>query len=80
MLVYTLVQLVEVGLFGAVLAYGLVVGRPSLALLGGGLLLGKAITNILGPEGGTVLRRSLVGYGAAAVFFGLGEAALRLVR
>jgi hypothetical protein len=38
------------------------------ALLAGGFLIGKAILNILWPEGGTVYRRSLIGYGVAAVF------------
>lgn len=70
--VYTLVQLFEVGLFGAVLAYGILSRRPSIALLGGGLLLGKAILNILAPEGGTVLRRSIAGYTVAAVYVAAG--------
>ncbi|MGH7866327.1 MAG: hypothetical protein ACREP9_01555 [Candidatus Dormibacteraceae bacterium] len=63
---YTLFQLVEVGLFGAVLIFGLLEHRPSVALFGGGLLIGKAVLNILSAEGGTVVRRSLVGYGLGA--------------
>jgi len=38
------------------------------ALLGGGFLIGKVILNILWPEGGSVYRRSLIGYGVAGVF------------
>jgi hypothetical protein len=41
---------------------------PILTLLGGGYLIGKAILNILAPEGGSVYRRSLIGYGFAAVY------------
>ena len=59
---YTAVQLLEVALFGAVLGYGILAHLPSLAVLGGGLLIGKAVLNILAPEGGTVLRRSLAAY------------------
>ena len=66
--VYTLVQLLEVALFGGVLILGLLVHRPSVAVFGGGLLIGKAVLNILAPEGGTVLRRSLVGYGLGAIY------------
>jgi hypothetical protein len=66
--VYTFVQLIEVALFGAVLMLGLLTHRPSVAVLGGGLLIGKAVLNILAPEGGTVLRRSLVAYGLGAVY------------
>ena len=72
MALYTLMQLGEVALFGAVLLYGMLTGHPSLAVLGGGLLLGKAVLNILAPEGGSLLRRSLVGYGLGAVFTLLG--------
>jgi len=52
---YTFVQLAETALFAAVLLYGLLIWRPSLAALGGGLLVGKATLNILWPEGGTLL-------------------------
>ena len=69
---YTVVQLFEVVLFGAVLGYGILEHRPSLALLGGGLLIGKAVLNILAPEGGTVLRRSLAAYVLGAVYCGVG--------
>jgi len=33
-----------------------------------GFLIGKAILNILAPEGGSVYRRSLIGYAIAGVF------------
>jgi hypothetical protein len=68
MRLYTLVQLAEVLLFCAVLMAGVVTHRPSVVVFGGGLLLGKAVLNILAPEGGTVVRRSVIGYGLGAVF------------
>jgi hypothetical protein len=77
---YTAVQLVEVLLFGAVLLYGLLSHRPSLAVLGGGLLLGKATLNGLAPEGGTVLRRSILGYGLAALYVIAGVVLVKLGR
>jgi len=72
---YTFVQLFEVLLFGAVVIYGTLATpdrHPSLVVAGAGLLLGKAVLNILAPEGGSLIRRSLVGYAAGAVFAGLG--------
>jgi len=48
---YTLLQFFEVGLFGALLMYGILSHHPSVAVLAGGLLIGKAILNILVPEG-----------------------------
>jgi hypothetical protein len=69
---YTLMQLFEVVLFGAVLGYGVLAHWPSLALLGGGLLIGKAILNILAPEGGTVLRLSVAAYALGAVYVAAG--------
>ena len=72
---YTFVQLFEVLLFGGVVIYGTLATpdrHPSLAVAGAGLLLGKAVLNILAPEGGSLIRRSLVGYAAGAVFAGLG--------
>lgn len=68
MKIYTFVQLLETALFAAVLLYGLLVHRPALAALGGGLLVGKATLNILWPEGGTLLRRSIVGYAVGAIY------------
>jgi hypothetical protein len=65
---YTLLQLVEVLVFSAVLMFGVLVRSPSIAILGGGFLIGKAVLNILAPEGGTVYRRSLIGYGLGAIY------------
>ncbi|OLC24060.1 MAG: hypothetical protein AUH40_09400 [Chloroflexi bacterium 13_1_40CM_65_17] len=72
---YTLLQLVEVLVFGAVLMFGVLVRSPSLAILGGGFLIGKAVLNILAPEGGTVYRRSLIGYALGAIYVVIGIAA-----
>ena len=75
MRLYTAVQLAEVTLFFAVLVISLVPTpdtHPSLAIVGGGLLVGKAVLNILSPEGGTLLRRSLIGYGLGAIFIAAG--------
>jgi hypothetical protein len=69
---YTVVQLLEVLLFAAVLGYGVLEHRPSIAVLGGGLLIGKAVLNILAPEGGTVLRRSLAGYTLGGIYVAAG--------
>jgi len=65
---YTLVQLVEVLVFGAVLLFGVMVRSPSIAILGGGFLIGKAVLNILAPEGGTVYRRSVIGYALGGIY------------
>ena len=67
-----MVQLFELALFAAVLGYGILSHRPSLAFLGGGLLVGKATLNILAPEGGTVIRRSLAGYFLGAIYAAAG--------
>ena len=72
---YTLLQLVEVLVFGAVLMFGILVRSPSVAILGGGFLIGKAVLNILAPEGGTVYRRSLIGYALGAIYVVIGVAA-----
>ena len=74
MRLYTLVQVAEVVLFCAVLMAGVLTHRPSVVVFGGGLLVGKAVLNILAPEGGTVVRRSVIGYGLGAVFTLLGLA------
>jgi hypothetical protein len=65
---YTLLQLFEVAVASIVLLIGVLKGWGPVALLGGGFLVGKAILNILWPEGGTVYRRSVIGYGVAGVF------------
>ncbi len=65
---YTLLQLLEVVLAATVLLYGVLAHSAAVTLLGGGFLIGKAILNILAPEGGTVYRRSLIGYTVAGIF------------
>jgi hypothetical protein len=64
----TLLQLLEVLAAAAVLLIGVLTRSGPVALLGGGFLIGLAIVNILAPEGGTVYRRSLIGYSVAAIF------------
>jgi hypothetical protein len=76
--VYTAVQLLEVLLFAGILLYGLLAHRPSLAILGAGLLVGKAVLNVLAPEGGTVLRRSVLGYGVGAIYVVVGVLLVKL--
>ena len=68
MAVYTALQLFEVLVASAILLFGVLRNSPTTALLGGGYLIGKAILNILVPEGGTVYRRSFIGYGFAALY------------
>jgi hypothetical protein len=69
---YTLLQLVEVLAFSIVLLFGVLVRSPSIAILGGGFLIGKAVLNILAPEGGSVYRRSLIGYALGGAFVVIG--------
>ena len=76
---YTLLQLVEVLIFGAVLMIGILVRSPSIAILGGGFLIGKSVLNILAPEGGTVYRRSLIGYGLGAIYVVIGIVAVHFL-
>lgn len=68
MAVYTALQLFEVLVASAIVLYGVLSKSPILTLLGAGYLIGKAILNVLAPEGGSVYRRSLIGYGFAAVY------------
>ena len=77
---YTFVQLLEVAIFGGVLLYGVLSHHPSVTVLGGGLLIGKAVLNILAPEGGTVYRRSLVGYALGLLFTLVGVAAAHFIQ
>jgi hypothetical protein len=72
---YTLLQLVEVLAFSVVLMFGVLVRSPSIAILGGGFLIGKAVLNILAPEGGTLYRRSVIGYTLGGIFVVIGVAA-----
>ncbi|GAC1654879.1 MAG: hypothetical protein NVS9B1_06840 [Candidatus Dormibacteraceae bacterium] len=79
MRVYTVVQLGEIALFAAVMIYALLATpdrHPSLALAAGGLLVGKAVLNVLAPEGGSVIRRSIIGYSVGALFAAAGIALL----
>ena len=66
---YTALQLFETAVFTAVAVYGITAHHPSVAFVGIGLLVGKAVMNIL-PRRLSVTGRSLVGYG-----IGLGLAA-----
>ena len=68
MAAYTLLQLLEVAVASVIVLFGVLTHSGPVTLLGAGLLIGKAVLNILWPEGGSVYRRSLVGYGVAAVF------------
>ena len=68
MSVYTALQLFEVLAASAVLLYGVLTRSPIITLLGGGYLIGKALLNILAPEGGTVYRRSIIAYALAGLY------------
>jgi hypothetical protein len=65
---YTALQLFEVLVAAAIVLFGVMTKSPILALLGAGYLIGKAVLNILALEGGSVYRRSLIGYAIAAIF------------
>jgi len=69
---YTLLQLVEVLVASVVLLYGVLSRSATITVLGGGFLMGKAILNILAPEGGSVYRRSLIGYFVGGIFVLIG--------
>ena len=73
---YTLLQLLEVLVASAVLLTGVLTRLSTIAIIGGGFLIGKAVLNILAPEGGTVYRRSLIGYALGAVFVIIGITAV----
>jgi hypothetical protein len=73
---YTLLQLVEVLLSSAVLMYGVLTRSSAITVLGGGFLIGKAILNILAPEGGSIYRRSLIGYALGGTFVLIGIVAI----
>lgn len=68
MAAYTLLQLLEVAVAAAIVLIGVLGHSVAFTLLGAGFLVGKAILNILAPEGGSVYRRSLIGYAIAAIF------------
>jgi len=79
MAAYTLLQLVEVLLMSGVVMFGVLSHSSTLTVLGGGFLLGKAILNILAPEGGSVYRRSVIGYAVGAVFVLIGIVAIHFM-
>jgi len=64
----TLLQLIEIVVAAAILLLGVLTHSGPVALLGGGFLVGIAILNILAPEGGSIYRRSLIGYTLAGLF------------
>ena len=65
---YTLLQLLEVLVACSVVMFGVVARSPSFVLLGAGFLIGKAVLNILAPEGGSVYRRSMIGYVLGGIY------------
>jgi hypothetical protein len=73
---YTLLQLLEVFVASVVLVTGVVTRQGTIAIIGGGFLVAKAVLNILAPEGGTVYRRSLIGYALGALFVIIGIVAV----
>jgi hypothetical protein len=75
---YTLLQLVEVLFASAVLMFGVLTRSSSITILGGGFLIGKAVLNILAPEGGTVYRRSVIGYVLGGIFVLIGLVAVHV--
>ena len=76
---YTLLQLIEVAVAAGILLVGVLARSAPVSILGGGLLMGKAILNILWPEGGSVYRRSVIGYAVAGLFVLGGIAAYHFV-
>jgi hypothetical protein len=65
---YTLLQLIEVLIGSAVLMFGVLTRASTIIVAAGGFLIGKAVLNILAPEGGSVYRRSLIGYALGGLF------------
>jgi hypothetical protein len=68
MAAYTLLQLIEVAAASGIVLVGVLGHSVAVTLLGVGFLIGKAILNILAPEGGSVYRRSLIGYAVGGAF------------
>jgi len=64
----TLLQLIEVVIAAAILLLGVLRHSGPISILGGGLLIGIAVTGLLAPEGGTIYRRAIVGYSIAGAF------------
>ncbi len=65
-----LIQLGETVLFAGIAAFGILGRHPIIALVGAGLLTGKAITNLL-PLRIRYQRRAWAGYATGGLFFGL---------
>ena len=78
MAAYTLLQLLEVFFAGAILMFGVLTHSAAVTVLGGGFLIGKAILNILAPEGGTVYRRSVIGYVIGGIYVLIGVVAIHV--
>ena len=76
---YTLLQLVEVLLASGLLMFGVLSRSSTIVVLGGGFLVGKAILNILAPEGGSVYRRSIIAYAVGAIFVLIGIVAIHFI-
>jgi hypothetical protein len=75
---YTALQLFETSVFTIVAVYGIVARHPSIGLVGVGLLVGKAVMNIL-PRSRSVTFRSLVGYGVGLSLAGACVVLIRTV-
>ena len=73
---YTALQLFETAVFTAVAFYGIAAHHPSVGFVGIGLLVGKAVMNIL-PRTSSVTARSLIGYG---IGLSLASACVLLIR
>jgi hypothetical protein len=73
---YVLLQLLEVLAASVVLMLGVLTRSPAVTVLAGGFLIGKAILNILAPEGGSVYQRSLIGYVLGGIFVLIGLVAI----
>lgn len=73
---YTALQLFETAVFTGVAVYGILAHHPSVTLVGIGLLVGKAVMNIL-PRQLSVTIRSLVGYGVGLTLAAICVLAIR---
>jgi hypothetical protein len=73
---YTLLQFVEVLAASAVLMFGVLTRSSSVTVVAAGFLIGKAVLNILAPEGGSVYRRSVIGYVLGGIFALIGVVAI----
>jgi hypothetical protein len=73
---YTLLQLFETAVFTVVAIFGVLAHHPSVAVLGIGLLVGKAMMNIL-PRRHSVMARSLAGYGVGLTLATVAVVAIR---